>query len=73
MKSVAGVTSQLQVLPQSVQFDDVSTEQQLHTTVTVKVKARSLLVLDRVYSGSSSQPCKADAPHNLFLCSAEFG
>lgn len=44
-KPAVGVTSQLQVLPQSVQFDDVSTEQQLHTTVTVKVNARSLLIL----------------------------
>lgn len=31
------VTSQLQVLPQSVHFNDVESEQQLYTTVTVKV------------------------------------
>ena len=41
MTPAAGVTSQLQVLPQSVQFDDVSTEQQLHTTVTIKVQVNA--------------------------------
>ena len=37
MGSTPVVTSQLQVLPQSVHFNDVESEQQLYTTVTVKV------------------------------------
>ena len=45
MTSAVNAPSHLQVLPQSIQFDDVSTEQQLQTTVTVKVKLCSLLVV----------------------------
>lgn len=37
MGSTAAVSSQLQVLPHTVQFKDVENEQQLYTTVTVKV------------------------------------
>lgn len=51
MTSAAGVTSQLQVLPESVHFDDVSTDQPIYTTVTVKVTCTSIF-----YSRPANQP-----------------
>lgn len=65
MKPAAGMPSQLQVLPQSVQFDDVNTEQQLQTTVIVKVNAESLLVPG---IGMYWQLITALQSHNLEFC-----
>ena len=47
MGSPAVVTAQLQVLPQTVLFSDVDSEQQLYTTVTVKVSQIAVAVLSQ--------------------------
>lgn len=73
MTSAAGVTSQLQVLPQSVHFDDVSTDQPIYTTVTVKVIIAPSNTIGLQCQVRAQQPCKADAIHVSFKCAAELG
>ena len=53
MGSPAIVTAQLQVLPQTVLFSDVDSEQQLYTTVTVKVSQIAVAVLSQRVAFSS--------------------